>query len=157
MCHCAAQYVGKSTNVLTTLPSQPLEFLSEGGSNRVFKTAYPLTINLKEYILDTHCISILRWKFKEASALLVPSEGDNLSNSYRVTEVTPFQWALWTKQTNSVALSLQANYTDWVTATSRRNLVSSFVDRGVWRGQRGGSPTVINLSFLVWSHYFSFK
>jgi hypothetical protein len=44
------------------------------------------------------------------------------------------------KQTNSVALSPRANYTDWLTATCRRNLVS--------RGQRGGSPTVVNLSFL---------
>jgi hypothetical protein len=26
--------------------------------------------------------------------------------------------------------------------------VSTFVDRGVSRGQRGGSPTVVNLSFL---------
>jgi hypothetical protein len=29
-----------------------------------------------------------------------------------------------------------------------KNLVSTFVDRGVSRGQRGGSPTVVNLSFL---------
>jgi hypothetical protein len=44
------------------------------------------------------------------------------------------------KQTNSAALSPQANYTDWATPTSRRNLVPTFVDRGVSRGQRGGSP-----------------
>jgi hypothetical protein len=54
-----------------------------------------------------------------------------------------------TKQkTNSVAFSPQANYTDWATATCPRNLVPTFVDRGVSRGQRGRSPTVINLSFL---------
>jgi hypothetical protein len=47
-----------------------------------------------------------------------------------------------------VALSPQANYTDWATATCWRNLVPTFVDRGVWRGQCGGSPTVVNLSFL---------
>jgi hypothetical protein len=52
------------------------------------------------------------------------------------------------KQTNSVAFSPRANYTDWSTATCRRNLVSTFVDRGVSRGQRGGSPMVVNLSFL---------
>jgi hypothetical protein len=46
-----------------------------------------------------------------------------------------------------VALSPQANYTDWATATWR-NLVSTFVDRGVSRGQRGGSPMVVNLGFL---------
>jgi hypothetical protein len=44
-----------------------------------------------------------------------------------------------------VALSPQANYTDSSTATCRRNLVSTFVDRGMTRGQRGGSPTVVNL------------
>jgi hypothetical protein len=47
-----------------------------------------------------------------------------------------------------VAFSPQVNYTDWATATCRRNLVTNFVDRGVSRGQRGGSPTVVNLSFL---------
>jgi hypothetical protein len=51
-------------------------------------------------------------------------------------------------KTNSVALSPQANYTDWATATCWRNLVQTFVDRGVSRGQRGGSPTLVNLSFL---------
>jgi hypothetical protein len=36
-------------------------------------------------------------------------------------------------------------------------LVLTFVDRGVSRGQRGGSPKVLNLSFLDRSRYFSFK
>jgi hypothetical protein len=36
-------------------------------------------------------------------------------------------------------------------------LVPSFVDRGVSRVQRGGSLTVVNLSFLDRSRYFSFK
>jgi hypothetical protein len=49
------------------------------------------------------------------------------------------------QQTNSVALSPQANYTDWVTATCRRNLVPAFVDRGVSRGKRCASPTVFSL------------
>jgi hypothetical protein len=35
--------------------------------------------------------------------------------------------------------------------------VPTFVDRGVSRGQRGGSPTIVNLSFLDRSRYFSFK
>jgi hypothetical protein len=47
-----------------------------------------------------------------------------------------------------VDLSPRANYTDLATATCRRNLVPTFVDRGVSRGQSGGSPTVVNLSFL---------
>jgi hypothetical protein len=62
-----------------------------------------------------------------------------------------------TQQTNSVALSLQANYTDWATATCWRNLVKTFADRGVSRSQRGGSSMAINLRFLGWSHWFSFK
>jgi hypothetical protein len=49
---------------------------------------------------------------------------------------------------NSVAPSPRANYTDWATATFRRNLVPTFVDIGVSRGHRGGSPTVVNLSFV---------
>jgi hypothetical protein len=61
------------------------------------------------------------------------------------------------KKTNSVAFSPQANYTDWATTTCRRNLVSSFVDRRGSRGQRAGSPAVVNLSFLDRSRYFSFK
>jgi hypothetical protein len=47
----------------------------------------------------------------------------------------------------SVVFSQRANYTDWVTATCRRNLVPTFVDRGVSRGQRSGSPTVFNPVF----------
>jgi hypothetical protein len=39
----------------------------------------------------------------------------------------------------------------------RRNLVPVFVDRGMSRGQRGGSPTVVILSFLDRRRYFSFK
>jgi hypothetical protein len=58
---------------------------------------------------------------------------------------------------NSVALSPRVNYTNWSTATCQRNLMPTFVDRGVSRGQRGGSPTVVDLSFLDQSRYFSFK
>jgi hypothetical protein len=36
-------------------------------------------------------------------------------------------------------------------------LVPTFVDRVVSRGQRGGSPTVVNFSFLHRSRFFSFK
>jgi hypothetical protein len=35
--------------------------------------------------------------------------------------------------------------------------VPTFVVRGVSRGQRGGSLTAVNLSFLDRSRYFSFK
>jgi hypothetical protein len=56
-----------------------------------------------------------------------------------------------------MALSPQANYSHWATATCLRNLVPTFMDGGVLRGQRGGSPTVVNLCFLGRSRYFSFK
>jgi hypothetical protein len=59
--------------------------------------------------------------------------------------------------TNSVAFSPQANYTDFGTANCWRNLVPTFADRGLSRGQRGGSRTVVNLNFLDQSLYFSFK
>jgi hypothetical protein len=36
-----------------------------------------------------------------------------------------------------------------------RNLLPTFADRGVSLGQLGGSPTIINLSFLDRSRYFS--
>jgi hypothetical protein len=58
---------------------------------------------------------------------------------------------------NSVALSPQVNYTDRAIATCRLNLVPTFVDRGVSRGQRGGSRALVNISFLHRSRYFSLK
>jgi hypothetical protein len=58
---------------------------------------------------------------------------------------------------NSLAFSSQANCTDLSTATGLRNLVPTFTDRGLSRGQRGGSPTVVNLSFLGRIRYLSFK
>jgi hypothetical protein len=56
-----------------------------------------------------------------------------------------------------VAFSLQANYIDWATATGRWILVPTFVDRAVSHGQRGGTLTAVNLSFLDRSHYFFFQ
>jgi hypothetical protein len=56
-----------------------------------------------------------------------------------------------------MAFSPQVNYTDRATAICRRNLVPTFADREVPRGQRGRSRTVVNLSFLDQSRYFFFK
>jgi hypothetical protein len=61
------------------------------------------------------------------------------------------------KRTNSVAFIPRTNYTDWATVTCRRNLVLTFADRGVSRGQRGGTRTAVNLSFLDRSRYFLFQ
>jgi hypothetical protein len=60
-------------------------------------------------------------------------------------------------KTNSVAFSPKANYTEWATATGWRILVPTYVDRELSRGQRGGTPTAVNLSFLGRSRYFFFK
>jgi hypothetical protein len=51
------------------------------------------------------------------------------------------------KQRNSVAFSPQAKYTDSAIATCWQNLIPTFADRGVSRGQRGGSPTAVNHNF----------
>jgi hypothetical protein len=56
-----------------------------------------------------------------------------------------------------VAFSPQANCADWATATDRRILVATFVDRGVSRGQRGRTSTAVNLSFLDRSPYIFFQ
>jgi hypothetical protein len=50
-----------------------------------------------------------------------------------------------------------ASETYRATATGRQILAPSFVDREVLRGQRGGTPTDVNLSFLNRSRYFSLK
>jgi hypothetical protein len=43
-------------------------------------------------------------------------------------------------------------------AFSRQILVPIFAERGASRGQRGGTPTAVNLSFLDQSrHYFFFQ
>jgi hypothetical protein len=55
-----------------------------------------------------------------------------------------------------MALSPQANYTHCATAIGGRILRPTFVDRGVSRGQRGGNPTAVNVSFLDRTHYFFF-
>jgi hypothetical protein len=58
---------------------------------------------------------------------------------------------------NTMDFSPQPNYTDWSTATVRQILVPTFVYREVSRGQRGGNPTSIILSFIDRSRYFSFS
>jgi hypothetical protein len=61
------------------------------------------------------------------------------------------------QQTSCVGHSTHENYTDLATDTCQRNLVPTFADRGMSRGQRDGSPKTVNLSFLDRSRYFSFK
>jgi hypothetical protein len=58
---------------------------------------------------------------------------------------------------NSGAFRPKGNYPDWSVAAGWRILVLTFADRGVSRGQHGGSSATVNLSFLHRSSYFSFK
>jgi hypothetical protein len=44
-----------------------------------------------------------------------------------------------------MAFNLQANYTDWATATGQQILVPTFAEREVSRGQRFGIHTGVNL------------
>jgi hypothetical protein len=72
------------------------------------------------------------------------------------TQIVPLVLKNMTKtKTNSVALSPRTNYADWATATCRRNLVPTFVDRGVSRGQCSGSTTAktwqVNLNYATWN------
>jgi hypothetical protein len=46
-------------------------------------------------------------------------------------------------------LSPQENYINWATAICWQNLVPTSMDRGLTRGQRGGSPMVITFDCLV--------
>jgi hypothetical protein len=56
-----------------------------------------------------------------------------------------------------MAFSPQANYTNWATAAGQIILVPTFADRRMSRGQRGGSPTVVNLSFIDLSRFIFFQ
>jgi hypothetical protein len=65
-------------------------------------------------------------------------------------------WYL-TNNDNSVAFSLQANYTNWVIATCRWILVPTFADRRVSCGQCPLTPVAVNLSILDQSCFFFFQ
>jgi hypothetical protein len=56
-----------------------------------------------------------------------------------------------------MAFSPQGNYTDRTTAAGKRILVPTFADRRVSRGQRGGTPAVVNLGSLDRNRYFFFQ
>jgi hypothetical protein len=71
-------------------------------------------------------------------ALVRTDVSEELSASFiRVTRIGELE----KQKTNKLRGSYSAS--ELATATCRRNLVPTFVDRGVLRGQRGGSPTVV--------------
>jgi hypothetical protein len=104
----------------------------------------------EEVGMETQMVSSSHWLLTVSLALLIFLSApvyfsDNGCPFLSVTFFIGFA-AQTTNKTNSVALSPRANYTDCVTTTCQQNLVPTFVDKGVSRGQHGGSPTVVNLS-----------
>jgi hypothetical protein len=91
-------------------------------------------------------LHLLTAKIRSPSCKLLTVHGKSNTehNNSRNSDIRPATYS----KTNSVALSPQANYTDRRPPLVDENLVPTFVDSGVSRGQRGGSPTVVNLSFL---------
>jgi hypothetical protein len=84
------------------------------------------------------------WKqMKDCDSHKFPSEQDADFSIYCILISFKFLFLVlsYIANYNSVALSPQADYTNWATATCQRNLVPNFVDRGVLRGQHGGPPT----------------
>jgi hypothetical protein len=67
----------------------------------------------------------------------LPQDSLATFNSVAIIRQVPV-WQL--NKTNSVAFSPQANYTDWPAAICWRNLVPTFEDRGVSRGQHTADP-----------------
>jgi hypothetical protein len=111
-----------------------------------------------EPVSETLCFGKrTRWRISpECDSHMIPSQVF-ISKEIHFARKVGYLQILGQNKTNSVALSPQANYTDWPTATCRRHLVLTFVDRWVSRGQRGGSLTAVKLSFLDRRRYFSFK
>jgi hypothetical protein len=83
--------------------------------------------------------SLMCWAMKRTPCSADSTSGDSwrgkvLSESVTATGQAGKSWVNHEQvvglQTNSVALSPQANYTDWATAICQRNLVPTFVERG---------------------------
>jgi hypothetical protein len=64
---------------------------------------------------------------------------DEIVQETKYMEIINISW-LKRQMINSVAFSSRANYTNWATGICWRNLVQTFADKGVLRGQRGRSP-----------------
>jgi hypothetical protein len=80
----------------------------------------------------------------DCSSFSGASRGKWVSDTHRnTTEIITAVIVGYGLDINSVALSPQSNYTDRAIATCRRNIAPTFMDRGVSRGQRGGSPRTL--------------
>jgi hypothetical protein len=118
-------------------------------SNRLVlwrNTIHIHTHNINIVLIRNMCLLLVTVNVVPSSPILVTLIMEALLSSETsvITKVTrrniPEIGILFFTPTNSVALSPRANYTDCSTATCQQNLVSTFIDRGVSRGQRGGSP-----------------
>jgi hypothetical protein len=114
-----------------------------------FRPTLPPIVITRKYLSDTY-----KANTRVSGIVCTPNRsGSQLphrthaAGRWRRKQAHHWKWLRTLEGTNSVALSPQANYTDWTTATCQRNLVTTFVDRGVSRGQCGGSPRSLILVF----------
>jgi hypothetical protein len=116
---------------------------------------------LDHFIQNIYLLAYWAWTMLHSNIIILWQSDPKLMFTNRV-----WRFHLWRghlafscnnikNKTNSMALSQQAKYTDWSTAIYQRDLVPTFADRRVSRGQRGGSPAVVNL--IDPSRYFSFQ
>jgi hypothetical protein len=145
-------YIFRVNGTLDIFPARS-EDIPQGGPRRETLSRH-LTAEIYRYRRVVY-LPLFRWMCPKRYLPLIPL----WKNIRRKCSATLFIIPLSINyiKIHSKALIPKANYTDWTTATCRRNLVPTFADRGVLCGQRGGSPTVVNLRFLDRSRYFSFK
>jgi hypothetical protein len=137
---------------VTSPKALPLRVVRANTSPSVSVTSFSKHV----YCLFNGVATVLTRSLKPLICRMAWAESLNICTRCRIRHIMSFNFKT-NKQTNPVAFSPQANSTDWAAANCRRILVPTFADRWVSRGQRGGSPTVVNLSFLDRSRYFSFK
>jgi hypothetical protein len=125
------------------------------------KNLYEVLISCRVHILFASRATVYRhtnnicWNFKLTKLLMLPFYlAINYVPSYRIKcPLFPIHWrahctifhleerpSFTQQQKNELrGFSLRANYTDRANRLLSVKLVATFVDRGMWRGQRGGS------------------
>jgi hypothetical protein len=100
--------------------------------------------------------NVVFWVVMPCDTLLEQTFQRNVG-SHKSHIVTSQKMAFFVVTRQTVWLLVCKQTVPTATATGRGILVPTFVDGEVSRGQRSGTPTTINLSFLDRSHYFFFS